>query len=104
MPVKRPAPPVTARVEGGHQLVVSFNDAAARTKFEEIVDADSDDEGDQPNANDSLPFDDEGPNARGTYSKAYVVKHPEVDWVHRGQGRYLPATQARVITVPVTTE
>ena len=34
---------------------------------------------------------DEGPNHRGTYSKAYVLQHPEIKWQHRGQGRYLPA-------------
>jgi len=35
--------------------------------------------------------DDDGPNHKGTYSKAYTLKHPEVKWVHRGQGRYLPS-------------
>lgn len=35
--------------------------------------------------------DEDGPNERGTYSKAYTTKHPEIRWVHRGQGRYLPA-------------
>ena len=33
----------------------------------------------------------DGPNHRGTYSKAYVLQHPEIKWQHRGQGRYLPA-------------
>ena len=33
----------------------------------------------------------DGPNRRGTYSKAYVLQHPEIKWQHRGQGRYLPA-------------
>ena len=33
----------------------------------------------------------DGPNHRGTYSKAYVQQHPEIKWQHRGQGRYLPA-------------
>ena len=36
----------------------------------------------------------DGPNRRGTYSKEYTLKHPEIGWVHRGQGRYLPASQA----------
>ena len=35
--------------------------------------------------------DDEGRNARGTYAKEYTIRHPEIQWVHRGQGRYLPA-------------
>jgi hypothetical protein len=33
----------------------------------------------------------DGPNHRGTYSKAYVLQHPEIKWQHRGQGRYLPS-------------
>jgi len=56
-----------------------------------------------PNANDELEDDDidgEGPNHRGTYSKAYTVQHPEIKWVHRGQGRYLPLTAARAFTQP----
>jgi hypothetical protein len=38
----------------------------------------------------TLGDDDDGPNHKGTYSKAYTIKHPEIKWVHRGQGRYLP--------------
>ena len=34
---------------------------------------------------------DEGRNARGTYAREYTLLHPEIQWVHRGQGRYLPA-------------
>jgi hypothetical protein len=37
-----------------------------------------------------LDDDEDGPNHKGTYSKAYTIKHPEIKWVHRGQGRYLP--------------
>ena len=33
---------------------------------------------------------DNGPNHHGTYSKAYVLQHPKVQWQHRGKGRYLP--------------
>ncbi|KAM0720322.1 hypothetical protein Q7P37_004458 [Cladosporium fusiforme] len=40
----------------------------------------------------TLIDDDDGPNHKGTYSKTYVLKHPEVTWVHRGQGRYLPTS------------
>ena len=42
----------------------------------------------------------EGPNHRGTYSKAYVQQHPEIKWVHRGQGRYIPAAQLQSSTSP----
>lgn len=38
---------------------------------------------------------DKGPNARGTYSKEYTLRHPEIKWVHRGQGRYLPADEIK---------
>lgn len=48
----------------------------------------TDDEDDDENA--------EGPNNRGTYSKEYTQKHPEIKWVHRGQGRYLPASEVKV--------
>ncbi len=44
------------------------------------------------------PDDDgDGPNHRGTYSKAYTMLHPEIKWVHRGQGRYLPAATAHAL-------
>jgi hypothetical protein len=33
----------------------------------------------------------EGRNHRGTFSKEYTLNHPEIVWVHRGQGRYLPS-------------
>ncbi|EMC99874.1 hypothetical protein BAUCODRAFT_30285 [Baudoinia panamericana UAMH 10762] len=39
--------------------------------------------------------DTDGRNARGTYSRSYKESHPEIDWVHRGQGRYLPADQIK---------
>lgn len=43
---------------------------------------------------DELNEDDvDGPNHRGTYSKSYTLQHPEIEWIHRGQGRYLPASQ-----------
>lgn len=47
----------------------------------------------QPDVAVALLDDDEGPNHKGTYSKAYTLRHPEVKWVHRGQGRYLPQAQ-----------
>lgn len=36
-----------------------------------------------------------GPNHRGTYSKEYTQLHPHIKWVHRGQGRYLPAAEIK---------
>lgn len=39
----------------------------------------------------TLGDDEDGPNHKGTYSKAYTIRHPEIKWVHRGQGRYLPS-------------
>ncbi|KAI7640787.1 hypothetical protein KC318_g22090, partial [Hortaea werneckii] len=32
---------------------------------------------------------DAGPTGSGTVDKAYMVAHPEEEWVHRGAGRYL---------------
>lgn len=42
-----------------------------------------------------------GPNARGTYSKEYTLRHPEIKWVHRGQGRYLPASEIKKESAPL---
>lgn len=50
--------------------------------------------GNNTNRNDGSESDGagvDGPNARGTYSKDYVLRHPGTTWIHRGQGRYLPA-------------
>lgn len=90
---------VTARVEDGYHLIVSFNDAQSRASFKNIIEASSgaaeEDAATGLDHASTLNDDDDGPNARGTYSKAYVAKHPEIGWVHRGQGRYIPLTQAR---------
>jgi hypothetical protein len=53
----------------------------------------------------STPYndDDDGPNHKGTYSKAYTLKHPEVKWVHRGQGRYLPSNTVSYPAQPSST-
>lgn len=85
----------TARVDGGRMLVVSWSGELAREVFEELVDNDiKRSDPDSALGPDGITNDD-GPNHRGTYSKAYVRAHPEIKWIHRGQGRYLPATQAR---------
>lgn len=52
------------------------------------------DEPPSPINSEDLPVD-EGPNARGTFSKEYTLRHPEISWVHRGQGRYLPAPKVK---------
>lgn len=36
---------------------------------------------------------EDGPNHRGTYSKEYTLQHPEIKFIHRGQGRYIPASE-----------
>lgn len=105
-PVLPPRHSITARVEGGRDLVIAFNNSSALQAFADIVNTPSgaDEKYTTTESAHRLPspFDDEGPNARGTFSKAYVAKHPEISWVHRGQGRYLPATQAReIVSTPV---
>ena len=98
-------PSVTAHVvEGGRLLIVRFNDPAARTEFEGIITTPSSNRHDQATADETLLSDHEGPNARGTYSKVYAARHPEIEWVHRGQGRYLPAAKAKSLDLPATTE
>ena len=64
------------------------SDDQSGTQDESDEDEASDDENNDENA--------EGPNDRGTYSKEYTLKHPEIKWVHRGQGRYLPASEVKV--------
>ncbi|TKA76535.1 hypothetical protein B0A55_05670 [Friedmanniomyces simplex] len=47
--------------------------------------------------------DVDGRNARGTFSREHTQRHPETKWVHRGQGRYLPAGEVQrdtMIAVP----
>lgn len=110
-----PPPPqqrkwISARVEGRRHLVVEFNGVVARTAQEGMANAWADDEARALEMQaltpgvPSHPDGNEGPNARGTFSKAYVMRHPEIEWVHRGQGRYLPATQARSIASAAVVE
>ena len=47
---------------------------------------------------DVIQDDSEGPNHRGTYSRKYTERHPEITWIHRGQGRYLPASESKTLT------
>ncbi|EME83531.1 uncharacterized protein MYCFIDRAFT_81620 [Pseudocercospora fijiensis CIRAD86] len=55
---------------------------------EAVTDDDDDDD-------DDAVEETEGPNHRGTYSKDYVLKHPEIEFIHRGQGRYLPVSELK---------
>lgn len=90
-----------ATVANGRHLTVRFGPALARDRFRSIFRT-------KPKplsrASNISPFasvkaDDgglgEGPNHRGTYSKEYTLSHPEVDWIHRGQGRYLPVSKLK---------
>ena len=99
---------VRAEVRNDGLLVVKFagaknlallrklaDDDARRKKKGELMGV-ANDENDGSKIKDEVNDDaDEGPNRRGTYSKAYVLQHPEIKWVHRGQGRYLPASRGR---------
>jgi hypothetical protein len=42
------------------------------------------------------------PNHRGTYSKQYTLEHPEIKFVHRGQGRYVRVPDIKD-DAPITT-
>lgn len=89
---------VTARVDDARLLTIKFNDVASLQAWDAIRDGTYEASKDEPFTKTTIGGDDdEGPNARGTYSKAYTAKHPEITWVHRGQGRYLPAKEARGI-------
>lgn len=85
-------------------LTVRFSDGVARDRFRGIIRAKP-----KPISHASNNFhqqfyqtgndDDEestyGPNHRGTYSKEYTRLHPDIKWIHRGQGRYLPASEVK---------
>jgi hypothetical protein len=98
-----PARRIVAQVKDGSILVVSAKDQGGRDALNQILQkAPSSNKGDQ-NGTDDLKSDiktefgdgSQGPNHRGTYSKAYTLQHPEINWVHRGQGRYKPITADR---------
>ncbi|USW48813.1 hypothetical protein Slin15195_G021320 [Septoria linicola] len=97
-----------AYTQYGH-LTVRFGTRAAKERLRAILQSrskpsfgSSDDESDSQSDEEELEQDEdaEGPNDRGTYSREYTLKHPETKWVHRGQGRYLPASEIKV--EPVT--
>ncbi|KAK5108055.1 hypothetical protein LTR62_008829 [Meristemomyces frigidus] len=81
--------PVSARLVDGRTLVVKYTPITSADAIEKTaVDTDH-------AAFDAADEDVGGRNARGTYSREYTLKHPETTWVHRGQGRYLPAEEVK---------
>jgi len=106
LPVQVPDTLIRARVDGRRTLVITWKGDKAREVFQGLVDKNPDvtikrSASDlAADADGSSPED--GPNHRGTYSKAYVEKHPEIRWMHRGQGRYLPASHAKTLETVFT--
>lgn len=92
---------VEVDVRQGRMLVVKARSDAARAFLASLNESDERNVGNDPrNFDEAISIKEElnedegdGPNRRGTYSKAYTLQHPEIEWVHRGQGRYLPASQ-----------
>ena len=89
---------VEVDIRNGRVLVVKAKSDAARAFLASLKD--SDERNVDGRFDESVRIkeelydeDGDGPNRRGTYSKAYTLLHPEIEWVHRGQGRYLPASQ-----------
>lgn len=81
-----------AEVKNGRHLIIRLGKEKLSSA---LVSYQSDDE-DDFGVNASDDYDDfAGRNARGTFSKAYTLRHPDIEWVHRGQGRYLPAGEIK---------
>jgi hypothetical protein len=103
-----PARRIVAQVKDGSILVVSAKDQGGRDALNQILQKAPSSTKNEQNRTDDLKADikteyeddSQGPNHRGTYSKAYTLQHPEINWVHRGQGRYkpIPAAQATSIS------
>lgn len=94
---------VAAEVRDKHVLIVRLTGVKNLAILQQLADDDAVREqqkiqnqtlnafnGNTPIKDDANDDDIDGPNHRGTYSKAYVKQHPEIKWQHRGQGRYLP--------------
>ncbi|KAK6439197.1 hypothetical protein LTR95_004599 [Oleoguttula sp. CCFEE 5521] len=73
-------PSITAKVFNGRLVITGVADLLRRLQVADVNDA-------------NVPDDENGPNHKGTYSKTFTLRHPEVKWIHRGQGRYLPTTK-----------
>ena len=96
MPV---TPGVEVEIRKGRTLVVKARNNTSRALFRKLhqederkVETRSPFEGITKIKDEVNEDDVDGPNRRGTYSKSYILLHPEIEWVHRGQGRYLPAS------------
>ena len=96
---------VKAEIRGGNVLVVRVLGDTHRAFLSKLAEDDRRVITDQPTptspvdssteVKEEIRDDDQnGPNRRGTFSKQYVLQHPDIKWVHRGQGRYLPAEKA----------
>jgi hypothetical protein len=94
---------VAAEVADHSLLIVRFTGDKNFARFEQMAADDARREKQQLDHSLSTTADDltkiktdangddaDGPNHRGTFSKAYTLQHPEIRWQHRGQGRYLP--------------
>nr|POE62766.1 hypothetical protein CFP56_03670 [Quercus suber] len=79
---------VFARVENSRLLIINTTPKALRDIY-----SDAKTSGVRRNApafnTDVL---NSGPGTPITYGKEHILCHPEIEWVHRGQGRYLPAS------------
>jgi hypothetical protein len=99
------APGLVGEVRDGRLLVVTARDAEAIDALQSVLsrtskrDESSSERGwaDGQIKTEGDGDEDDGRNHRGTYSKAYTVMHPEIRWVHRGQGRYLPIDAAKAL-------
>ena len=99
------APSITAAVADGRILTIRSKSWYARDSMQSILSKKP-----QPTISVSDPSSplkpttedgnlrSRGPNHRGTYSKEHTMKHPEIEWIHRGQGRYLPASEIKNAT------
>ena len=45
---------------------------------------------------------EDGPDENAVVNKAYTLRHPEIDWVHRGNGRYKRASAVKSTAVSET--
>jgi len=87
-----------ARVDNGRMLIVNVRSAQDRSCLKAAHQHVEPQAGLHQTVTPSQPVyptDENGRNDRGTFSRAYAQQHPEIVWVHRGQGRYLPASEVK---------
>ncbi|KAK6430061.1 hypothetical protein LTR95_013789 [Oleoguttula sp. CCFEE 5521] len=83
-------PSIAAKVVNGRLVITGVADLLRRLQAADVNDA-------------NVLDDENGPNHKGTYSKAFTLRHPEIKWIHRGQGRYLPTTKLVTPSISVVT-